>query len=154
MSIDRRQSLNNITKSIKKFIVDGMVSDLDLKVLFGLAYTNTPQQYGKDAVRWLCVEYGDLFVNGYLANYSFNLFMYYRNDEEYVGLLKLRDSVVDYFYDYSASIPNISIPLYDVNDWSIIGHMRTNLGYETGASLLSDNTASKAIRVGLMWAVK
>lgn len=155
MALDPRQSINNLTKSIKKFILDGMQQDLDTKFLFGLAYSNTPYYNGEQAEKWVCVEYGSLNVNGYMATSNLNFHLYHRNDQEYVKLYKLRDAIAGYFYDYTKIDPQVCIPLYDTRQvWEIVAHMKALISYEGDARTIADDTATKSLRVDIKWAVK
>ena len=152
--LDPLMSLNNVSRSIKKFFIDGPMTTDGVLMLFGKAPNSPPTQGGSKATSWVGVEFGGISVQGYLAILPVYLRFFVHKDIEYAKLYGLRDTVTSYLFDYSKPDPQKRIALYEVSDMtSPIGYAITYFVAESDPMLLHDDTATMSVTISFQWVV-
>jgi len=135
-----------LRRSIRKFIIDNLVTVEGLKVFFDFSYS-TP-----DEDKWVVVVTDEIDID-FLASTHIVLYLFTKNDISGDKLASLRDTVYDYFLDLDITDGKARMPLYD-EDWDVAEHIVMSIVRESGKERGETGTFYRWIQVRLNWGAK
>jgi hypothetical protein len=150
MALDPTANESFIRESIKKFLIDALVSGLALEVTFD-ASLSEPNLADVTTNRWVAVHFGGLHRIG-LADLSLDLHCCTRGDNEGINMAALSDAVFDTMTDATKPDGKRRITLYNPNNWSEQGHLLVQEIAESAQMDAPDETKFKILSCRIRWA--
>jgi len=158
MALDPTARETNYRDSIKKFFVDNIKVTSGIALLFdpNLATPRLIGHHNQNIDRWVAVNFGTLAL-GYMSEGILSVHCCTRKDNEGFRLAQLRDTVVGYLTDSTATDGMKRIPFYRSyadQAWTLLGALLVQSIDESQQLKTEDDTKYKILTVRLRFASK
>lgn len=149
MAIDPTTNESFIRESIKKYLIDELVTARSEEVTFDASLAE-PNLADVTTNQWVAAHFGPMHRIG-LADFELALYVCTRGDNEGIRLAALSDVVFDIMTDMTKSDGKRRLDLYDPSDWSIQGSLLVKEISETAQMDAPDETKFKVLSCRIVW---
>ena len=156
MALDPSARESNVRDSVKRFFVDNIERTERIPVTFDVELS-TPKIQGVEVDRWISVIFGSLDTE-FLSTQMLDVYCCSKKDSEGFKLAQLRDTVMGYLSDTTATDGMKRIPFYrsypNLSDWTLLGAMLVQEVLESSEQEGPDKTKYKLITCKLRFPSK
>jgi hypothetical protein len=149
MALDPTANETYIRESIKKYLVDELVTARALELTFD-ASLSEPNLADVTTGMWVAAHFGPLHRIG-LADLDLALYCCTRGDNEGINLAALSDSVFDVMTDATQPDGKRRITLYNPNNWTALGSLLVQEVSESAQMDAPDETKFKIHSCRIRW---
>lgn len=156
MSANKNNSAKNFSYSLKKYVIDNLVTIEGLEVYFDKTYIEGQEVPATKTTEWVVFDMDTSTTWGVLKNQMVYVYIHARGDKEGDKLNALQDAVIKYFEDMSVPDGQVRVPLYDTSQatpWPELGHMLVYVQGVSGIYYADDETRFRDIALHFRWAV-
>ncbi|MEN6445563.1 MAG: hypothetical protein ABFC98_05905 [Candidatus Cloacimonas sp.] len=155
MALDPSARKANVKDSIKKFFVDSLKRNENIPITFDRSLVS-PKIQGREVDRWVSIMLGNIDLD-YMSSIDLRIFCCTKMDNEGFRLAQLRDTVLGYLTDTTASDGMKRITFYKSHPseaWTVLGAFLVQEIREVGEDTTDDETKFCLLSARLRWESK